>query len=332
MGRGVSRSIIDTGLAMEHAILGKTGLSVSRIALGAAQLGDPSFAEDRVERVLNCALDLGINFIDTAAMYAMSEQRIGRYLAHRKSDFRIATKCGAYWDETAGERRLVEDYSPRGIASTVERSRQKLKLDVLDLVQFHDLPPVDGLEASFDALLGLKEKGYADFVGVSADGPAAAAFVGKPTEGRNAADIARQWPVDTWQFTYNFLSPEAAEELIPTLRAQNIGAIVKRPISNVVWDIREEPEDDFYRKPWQRARQLPLRTLAGDLPMVEFALRFALSHPGADTLLVGTVNEEHLAANVRLAAGGPLPEQMLRRTQREFEKRFARPRPRGGAT
>ena len=310
---------------MEYSVLGKTGLRVSKLALGAAQLGDPNVAESRVEKLLNGALDQGINFIDTAAMYHRSEERIGTYLAHRKDEFIVATKCGNFWTETSGEPQLVEDYSPEAIARTVESSRQKLKLDVIDLVQFHGLPPADGLQAAFEALLELKEKGYADFVGVSADGPAAAAFAGKPTEGRNAAEIARQWPVDTWQFTYNFLSPEAARELIPTLRKENIGTIIKRPISNVVWDIKEEPEDDFYRKPWQRARQLPLQELAGELPMVEFALRYALSHPYVNTILVGTISEEHLADNIRFAAKGPLPEEMLRRSRSAFGKQFGPP-------
>lgn len=312
------------GLYMEYSVLGKTGLKVSKLALGAAQLGNPNASEARVEKVLNNALDQGINFIDTAAMYKMSEERIGRYIAHRKSDFRIATKCGSYWSETSGEPQLVEDFSPEGIMQTVERSRQKLKLDVIDLVQFHGLPPADGLQASFEALFELKEKGYADFVGVSADGPAAAAFAGKPAEG-NAAEVAQQWPVDTWQFIYSLLSPEAAWELIPTLRDESIGTIFKRPISNVVWDMKEEPEDDFFRKPWQRARQLPLQELAGELPMVEFALRFALSHPDVNTILVGTISTEHIADNIRFAAKGPLPEEMLRQSRSAFEKQFGPP-------
>ncbi len=310
---------------MEYTILGKTKLKVSKLALGAAQLGDPDIDERRLEKLLNGALDQGINFMDTAAMYGLSEQRIGRHLTHRKDDFKIATKCGVYWSEAGGARQLVTDYSPEGIAATVERSRQKLKRDVIDLVQLHSLPPADSLEKSFDALLALKEKSHAKYVGDSADGPAAAAFAGKPTEGRDAAEIARQWPVDTWQFTYNFLSPEAAGELIPTLREQNIGTIIKRPISNVVWDIKEEPDDDFSGKPWQRARQLPLQELAGELSMVEFALRFVLSHPDVNTILVGTINEKHLADNLRIAAKGPLSEQMLRQTRSIFEEQFGSP-------
>lgn len=296
---------------METAVLGKTGLEVSKLALGAAQLGDPGIAESHVEEVLNSALDQGINFIDTAAMYQMSEIRIGRFLSHRKDEFAIATKCGDYCEGTGRDRQLREDYSPKGIIRIVERSRQRLKTDVIDLVQFHGLPPTDGVDAAFEALLSLKDSGHAKYVGVSQDGPAAAAFAGKPTDGRDAAQVARQWPLDTWQFTYNFLSAEAGEELIPALADQNIGTIVKRPLSNVVWDLTEEPEGDFFARPWRRAQQLPLESLAGDLPMIEFAMRFVLSNPDVNTLLVGTVNQQHISENIRLAAKGPLPADVL---------------------
>ena len=296
---------------MQTSILGKTGVSVSKLALGAAWIGGPEVEESDVEVVLHSALDQGINFIDTAAMYKLSENRIGRYLAHRKDEFTIATKCGCYWEQTRSEPELVKDYSPEGIVRTVEQSREKLKTDMIDLVQFHGLPPMDELDAAFEALIGLKDRGYARHVGVSADGPAA--FAGKPMVGCDAADIAKRWPVDTWQFTYNFLSPQAGEELIPTLAELNIGTIVKRPLANVVWDIDEKPEEDYFLRPWQRAQQLPLKSIAGGLPMIEFAMRFVLSHAEVDTILVGTTNPQHISENIRLADKGSLPGEILDR-------------------
>ena len=307
---------------MEHCVLGKTNLTVSRLALGAAPLGNPGLPETQVEGVLKGALDLGINFIDTAAMYDMSEERIGRHLARRKDDFFIATKCGVLTSHASGTRELINDYTPAGIRRTVDQSRKKLNLDVIDVLQFHGLPPAAGLEKAFETLLDLKHIGWTRFVGVSADGPAAAAFAGKPTIGQNAADIATQWPVDTWQFTYNFLSQEAAHELIPALRENNIGTIIKRPISNVVWALPDEPEDDFFRKPWQRAQEIPLHELSADLPLVEFALRFTLSHPHVDTILVGTTNAAHLAHNIASADKGPLPQHLLQKTRSIFERPF----------
>jgi len=305
---------------MEYRTLGKTGLEVSRLVLGAAQHGDVGRRDEDIERSLHHALDSGINFIDTASLYNRSEERIGRLLASRRDEFYLATKCGSVRAGGQADGEIAEDYTRNGILRSVEESRRQLRMDVVDLVQFHGLPPGDLLDEAFETLLGLKEKGWARFVGVSADGPAAAAFAGKPTGELDAAELARRWPVDTWQFTYNFLSQEAAAELMPILREQGVGTIVKRPISNVVWAMDEEPENDFYRKPWQRARRLPLRELAGELSVVEFALRFALSHADVDVALTGTTNPRHLEANVAAAEAGSLPEEVLRRARRAFRE------------
>ena len=105
---------------------------------------------------------------------------------------------------------------------------------------------------------------------------------------------------------------------------------MKRPISNVVWERDEEPDNDFYRKPWQRARQLPLDALAGELSVVEFALRFVFSHADVDIALTGTINPDHLEMNIRWMETGGLPEEMLRKARDIFDEHFgARRCPRG---
>ena len=93
---------------MKYRTLGKTGLKVSEIGLGAAQIGNARVPEAQAERVLLRALDLGITFIDTAAMYGESEARIGKFISHRRNEFILATKCGDYQD-AAGK--IVKDYS-----------------------------------------------------------------------------------------------------------------------------------------------------------------------------------------------------------------------------
>jgi len=305
---------------MERRPFGRTGLEVSRVGLGAAQHGRSDVSDGHVERVLNLALDLGINFIDTAPSYGRSEERIGRFLSHRKDEFTVATKCGCYGDLTRGE--YYVDYSRKAILEGLEGSRRRLKLDVIDIFQFHGLPPPELLEEAFEVLFEVKEKGLVRFVGVSADGPRAAAFAGKPTGELDAGEVARRWRVDTWQFTYNIISQEAAWELIPVLRELSMGTIVKRPLSNVVWRFEERPEGDFLGRPWERAREMPLGELARDMPLTEFALRFVLSHPGVDVALVGTISEEHLREDVRYAEKGPLPEEMVRRAKDTFLSMF----------
>ncbi len=100
---------------MERRTLGQTGLKVSRLGLGAAKLGDVD-RHDRVgNRLLHQALDAGINFIDTAPLYNRSEERIGRFLATRRDEFILATKCGAGRAAGRPDGEIAEDFTRAGI-------------------------------------------------------------------------------------------------------------------------------------------------------------------------------------------------------------------------
>ena len=89
---------------MKTTVLGKTGLEVTRLGIGLSELGYniPEGEEDKATQVLNTALDQGINFLDTAACYALSEERVGA-VSHRRDEFLIATKCGHYLPRGEGE-------------------------------------------------------------------------------------------------------------------------------------------------------------------------------------------------------------------------------------
>ena len=113
---------------MRYRKLGRTGLECSEIGLGAAQIGIRSVPEEAAECVLRTALEVGVNFIDTAAMYGESETRIGRYLP-RDADVIIATKCGDYEVLEDGTPRIVVDYSPASILRIVDESRRRLDRD-----------------------------------------------------------------------------------------------------------------------------------------------------------------------------------------------------------
>ena len=190
---------------MQQRPLGKTGLTVSEIGLGAAQIGNPELPGKQVETVLNQTLDLGITFIDTAAMYGDSEARIGEYISHRKDEFTLATKCGDYQVTENGVRKTVKDYTPDGILKTIDTSRKKLNMDVIDIVQFHGVPgDTDDTKAAFEALLEAKHKGWTRFVGISQDGS-------------KGAHAATEWELDTQEFTYNILYFRILITLYPTI-------------------------------------------------------------------------------------------------------------------
>ena len=296
---------------MQYRTLGSTGLNVSEIGFGGAQVGVRDLPEGRAQETLEAVLEAGINFIDTAALYGLSEARIGKYLSHRKDEFILATKCGDYDEIVDGERVIHVDLSPAGIERIVDESRKKLRMDTIDIVQFHSLPQEeDEGKAAFDTLFDIKSKGWVRFVGVSADG-------------QTGESVAEAWPLDTHEFTYNVLYQEAAEDLLPTLRNLGRGTIIKRPIANAVWRIAEEPDEDYMGLPWKRAQQMPLDELAGDMDLVEFALRFTLAHPDVCTAIVGSTNPDNIRDNVRISDGVDLPRFAQQRAKAAFREHFA---------
>jgi len=280
---------------MKYRRLGKTGLMVSAIGLGAGgRIGAVETDEAAAGKQLNLALDLGINFIDTGSNYGMgrSERRIGRYLKHRRKDFFLATKCGSRLIERGGEGVDVKrDFSKEGIIGCVEESLRRLQTGYVDLIQLHT-PPQEALapdSETVNALKRLKARGLARHIGISADGPKALLAV-------------ESGVFDTVQLSYNIVSQEAEAEVLPALQKAGMGVIVKEPAANAFYLGRPRPGEDYsYQMPaWERAQHF--RFLAGFTrpSAVDIALRFVLDHPAVSTAIPATVNPGHLRDNARV--------------------------------
>ena len=112
---------------------GKTGLMVSALGLGAAQIGDPNLEEANVAALLNSAVDAGITLIDTARSYGLSEERIGRHLASRRDDIVLSTKLGY---GIAG----YEDWTGPCITSGIEQALRMLRTDRIDICLLYTSP------------------------------------------------------------------------------------------------------------------------------------------------------------------------------------------------
>jgi aryl-alcohol dehydrogenase-like predicted oxidoreductase len=137
--------------------LGRTGLQVTMLGYGAMELRGAPRARDtteaQAETILNAVLDAGINYIDTSIDYGVSEERIGRYISHRRSEYYLASKCGCLVGAPA-VRGLTRD----NILAGVEQSLVRMKTDYLDVVQFHISPSKQTLEenGALDAVMELK--------------------------------------------------------------------------------------------------------------------------------------------------------------------------------
>src|SRR5271156_1754185 len=133
-------------MAIPKRELGRTGLPVTVLGYGAMELrGVPrgrDVTESQAETILNAVLDAGINYIDTSIDYGLSEERIGRYVAHRRSEFYLASKCGCLVGAPPAPRgqRNAHVFTRDNVVAGVEQSLARMRTDYPDIVQFHASP------------------------------------------------------------------------------------------------------------------------------------------------------------------------------------------------
>lgn len=273
---------------MERRPLGKTGLEVSALGFGGAEIGFQSAALDTVERLLGSALDAGLNVIDTGECYAGSEELIGKAVGHRRDAFHLFTKCG-HASGLPGE-----DWDPDMLRASIDRSLQRLGTDRIDLIQLHSCDEAK-LRAG-DAIAVLQEArdaGKTRLLGYSGDHDAA----------RYAVECGA---FDTLQTSVSIADQEPITLTLPLALERGMGVIAKRPIANAAWTKETMPESEYAYPYFQRLRSLAYDFLGGP-DAAGTALRFTLAQPAVSTAIVGTQNPDRWLSNARLLDAGPLP-------------------------
>ena len=291
---------------METRTLGRTGIEVTRLGLGLAEV----FRQESRGRgttgaaqVLNLALDGGINFLDTAACYASTEELIGSAVSHRRDEFFLASKCGHAVD-TEGE-----PWTSEVIAESVDRSLRRLNTDYLDVLQLHSCD-VETLKRgeSIEAVIKAREEGKTRFIGYSGDNEAALWAV-------------RSGIFDTLQTSFNLVDQNARRELLGIAHANDMGIIIKRPLGNGVWGKASSPyryADGYF----QRAQIMKeLGPLEGDpQDPILLAMGFLFAHHEISTAIIGTHNPDHLRANVEMLENElPILSEVVEELHRRFD-------------
>jgi aryl-alcohol dehydrogenase-like predicted oxidoreductase len=291
---------------METRELGNTGLTVSRLGVGLAEIGGLSIGEvATAAQVLNTALDNGITFLDTAACYGNSEELVGLSVAERRDEFVLSTKAGHVAGDYTGR-----SWTAETVRDSIERSLRRLRTDHLDVVHLHSCS-VEVLERGdvIRALQDAKQAGKTLCIGYSGDNEAAA------------------WAVesglfDTLQASYNLVDQQARNELLPKAQQQGMGIIAKRPIANAAWGAETSPSgyaDEYHRRAQIMAEEGPIPG-APENPIL-LALGFTLANPAIDTAIVGTRNPEHMQANIRWVERElPIAEEAVEALRRRFEE------------
>ena len=289
---------------MEKRKFGKTEMEFSVLGFGGAEIGfNENQTREDVNLLLNSALDAGLNVIDTAAAYKTSEELIGEAVGHRRQDYYLLTKCGALDAFTRF------DWSKDGVVETIRQSLKNLRTDYLDIAQLHScsaeiLRRGDAVEG----LLEAKRLGYTRCIGYSGDNEDAriAIELGVFDSLQTSVSVADQSPID---------------ENIPAAVEKGMGVIAKRPIANAVWRHSSKPADAYHHEYWERIQKLKFDFLEnGTEAATALALRFTMTIPGVDTMIVGTTRPRRWQENARYVAEGNLSDDeydAIRRRWRE---------------
>ena len=305
---------------MEYRALGRTGLEVSEIGFGAWGIGGSQWggAEDAESvQALERAIDLGLNFIDTALAYGSgrSERLVGQVVRRRPETVYVATKVppkNGIWPAAAGV--PVEEVFPAAhVRDCAERSLSNLGLETIDLLQLHvwqdEWVGTGDLLAAVDEL---RTAGKIRFFGISINDHQPA----------NALRLIETDAVDTVQVIYNVFDQSPEDELFPACRERGVGVVARVPLDEGGLTGRIGPDtefgdDDFraYYFRGERRREVHERALAiaSDLDiaieqLAETALRFVLSEPTVSTVVPGMRSIRNVERNVAVSDGRGLPD------------------------
>jgi aryl-alcohol dehydrogenase-like predicted oxidoreductase len=305
---------------MQKKRLGMSDMEITPIGVGAWAMGGGQWTfgwgpqeDSQSIAAIHAALDRGVNWIDTAAVYGLghSEEVVARALSGRSNRPYIFTKCSLVFND---KREISNSLKAGSIRRECEASLRRLKVDAIDLYQIHWPVPDPDIEEGWGAVAKLKAEGKVRWIGVS-------------NFNVNHMDRCRSIaPVTSLQPPYSAISPEVEDGILPYCEKNRIGVIVYSPMKSGLLTgtmtkerVANFPEDDFRRrapsfKEPQLSRNLELAELMKAIgahhnrSAGEVAIAWTLRHPAVTAAIVGVRSPEQVsgiigALDFRLSAG-----------------------------
>ena len=290
---------------MKKRQFGKTGMEITTVGFGAWAIGGGNWeygwgAQEDADSIaaIHRALDLGVNWIDTAAVYGLghSEEVVARALHGMSEKPYIFTKCSLVWDKANPGAGISSSMKAASIRAEVEDSLRRLQVEAIDLYQIHWPNPDPEIEEGWSTLAELKKEGKLRHIGVSN-------FDVSQMERANA--IA---PVETLQPPYSLVKPEVQDEILPYCERNNIGVIVYSPMYSGMLTgkmtkerVANFPDDDWrgrdgeFKEP-RLSRNLALADVMAKIaarhsvPTPAVSVAWTLMNPGVTAAIVGARN------------------------------------------
>lgn len=286
---------------MKKNRLGTSDLIVGEIGLGCMSLGTD---ESKVIPLLHEALDLGINFLDTADIYdnGHNEELIGKAIKGRRSDVIIASKVGN--TRVEGQDGLVWNPSKAHIMEAIKESLRRLQTDYIDLYQLHGGTMDDNIDETIEAFAQLKREGLIREYGISSI---------RPNVIREYVDRSH---IVSVMSQYSILDRRPEEEVLPLLTQKGIGSIVRGAVaSGALADGREDKAQKGYldisgEEVISLRQQLEPLTQA-NRSLSQTAIQYVLAHPAVAVLAAGASSSQQLRENVEAASSPALTDDEL---------------------
>jgi aryl-alcohol dehydrogenase-like predicted oxidoreductase len=305
---------------VKYRPLGSTGIEVSEIGYGAWGIGGSQWGgadDDESIQALHRAIDLGLNFVDTALAYGdgRSERLVGQVVRERAETINVATKVppkNLIWPAPPGVA-VEEVYPADHVRACAERSLANLGLERIDLLQLHVWSDEWADQGDWrDAVEELRSAGKIAFFGISIN----------DHQPDNALRAIETGAIDTVQVIYNVFDQSPEDELFPACREHGVGVIARVPLDEGGLTGRIGPDTEFaaddFRASYFRGERLGelterVNAIAADLgiasdELAEIALRFVLSEPTVSTVIPGMRSVRNVERNVAVSDGRGVPE------------------------
>jgi aryl-alcohol dehydrogenase-like predicted oxidoreductase len=297
---------------MDQTRLGKTGLSVSRLGFGGLFVASFAAQFAEAQRAVTRAVELGINYFDTAPGYGNSEEVLGQALRGVSQPVILSTKLG-------GRPQPFDPKNKAALRASVEESLRLLGRDHIDILMIHE-PDRPGQYAWWTDMVNVTGPVLELLAELKAEGKIRFTGLGGTTT-TEMAHLCRSGKFDVVLTAFNFslLYREAALEIFPAARAAGMGVIVGSPLQQGALARRYDQELDspaaFWISQARREQFKALYRLSDEcgLSLPELGIRFVLSHPDVHCVLMGARSAAEVEQNAAAANRGPLPADLLRR-------------------
>lgn len=294
---------------MKYRILGKTGLKVSVVGVGAWQFGGEwgrDFSQDEVDAILDRARDEGINLIDTAECYGphLSEELVGRAIARDREKWVVATKFGHRFK---GHLERDDLYGAEDVRIQLEDSLKALGTDYIDLYQFHSGDDeAFHSEGLWEMLRAQVEQGKIRQLGLSI----------RPVEkAMNQVREASEVGAGAIQMIYNRLEREPEKEGLPECRRRNLGVVARVPLASGLLsgkyrpgdrfdneqDVRSRRDGEAVRATLEEVERIRREEVPEGADMAAWALAWCLKHPAVTCVIPGCKSPEQVSSNASAA-------------------------------